>query len=205
MTVFPNIDEVLVGEYRVRTLNHEEFQKIFETYESIVFGRRSHAVVNQLLSDEEKRSVKALKVNMGKPLVLRIGIYHNDQPIGWHVGDQLSDQEFYMRNTGVLEQYRKQGIYTALLGKIIKIVSGCGFQIISSKHHLTNNPVLIPKLKAGFIITGIDLSDKHGTLAKLEYFTNPQRREIMNFRSGQYVSGECVSDWLSTRNSPNTI
>ena len=57
--------------------------------------------------------------------------------------------------------------------------------MISSKHSATNNRVIIPKLKAGFVISGLEISDRYGTLVRLEYFTNPKRRELMDFRSGQ--------------------
>jgi hypothetical protein len=60
-----------------------------------------------------------------------------------------------------------------------------GFQIVTSKHVATNNAVIIAKLKLGFKISGIDLSDEYGTLVKLTYYLNETRQSVAEFRAGQ--------------------
>ena len=121
---------------------------------------------------------------MGSPTRLNLGLFHGEKFIGWHCGDQKSGEEFYMRNTGILPEYQGRGIYTAMLRKITAILTDIGFQVISSKHNATNNRVIVPKLKAGFMITGLDISDRFGTMVRLEYFTNAKRRALIDFRSG---------------------
>lgn len=37
-----------------------------------------------------------------------------------------------------------------------------GFQVIYSRHVTTNSAIIIPKLKAGFVISAMELSDKFG-------------------------------------------
>ena len=59
------------------------------------------------------------------------------------------------------------------------------FKEIFSRHNATNNPVIIPKLKMGFIISGLEVSDTFGTLLQVKYYTNEKRRDIMDFRTGQ--------------------
>ena len=54
----------------------------------------------------------------------------------------------------------------------------------------TNSAVLVPKLKAGFIITAFEMSDVYGLLVHMSYFANPVRRKAMNFRSGMTIPDE---------------
>jgi hypothetical protein len=72
-----------------------------------------------------------------------------------------------------------------MVGKVIELVTKQGFQLITSSHNATNSAIIIPKLKAGFIITGFELSDTFGLLVNLTYYTNATRRKIMDFKAGQ--------------------
>jgi hypothetical protein len=45
--------------------------------------------------------------------------------------------------------------------------------------------VLVPKLRAGFVITGLELSERFGTLVHLSYFFNALRRRVLDVRSGE--------------------
>ena len=70
------------------------------------------------------------------------------------------------------------------MNKVLERVKSLGFQIITSRHKTTNNSIIIPKLKAGFVITSIEVSDRFGTLVHLSYFFNQIRRNVMEFRTG---------------------
>ena len=43
---------------------------------------------------------------------------------------------------------------------------------------------IIPKLKAGFVISGMHINEKFGTLVNLTYYINPQIKAVVDFRSG---------------------
>ncbi|MCM2354294.1 MAG: hypothetical protein NDI63_11820 [Pseudobdellovibrio sp.] len=49
---------------------------------------------------------------------------------------------------------------------------------------MTNNDVIIPKLKYGFKITGFELNKRFGTMVILSYFKNKTQNDILDFRSG---------------------
>jgi len=172
-------------EVEARVLEEKEFDSYFNQFYRAVFTDRGSFAPGSVLSDAEKASLKLLRKNMGRPVYLRVGLFARNEFIGWHTGDQRSGEEFYMRNTGVLSAWRGRGIYKALLPHVIDCCVREGFQVISSKHNATNNPVIIPKLRAGFVITGLELSDRFGTMIRLEYFTNAKRRQMMDYRSGQ--------------------
>lgn len=169
----------------MRRMTPDEFEPLWTEWVNIVFSEKTRFDPRTVMTPDEIAARRSLHGNMGKPLTLHYGVFIENRFIGWHVGDQKSAEEFYMRNTGILPDFQGHGIYKAMLKKIVADITAKGFQIISSKHNATNNRVIIPKLKAGFTITGLELSDKFGTLVRLEYFTNAQRRAIMDFRCGQ--------------------
>jgi GNAT superfamily N-acetyltransferase len=95
-----------------------------------------------------------------------------------------------MCNSAVLPIFRRKGIYSALLKKCLQVTREEGFQLIYSKHSATNNAVIIPKLKEGFIISKMELDDKFGVLIHLHYYMNSTRKKIMHYRSGQIKPDE---------------
>ena len=92
-----------------------------------------------------------------------------------------------MAASAVLPGHRQKGLYTALVKYLIQRTTEEGFQKIYGTHCATNNAVLIPKLKLGFVFSKVELSDMFGTILHLQYFTNPLRRKVMDYRSGQRV------------------
>ena len=95
-----------------------------------------------------------------------------------------------MVNTGLLEAHRGKGIYSKLLPIIIERVKREGFQIVYGRHRANNNAVLIPKLKAGFVITSFEVSDLFGVLVHLSYFFNESRRKGYDFRVGSKIGAD---------------
>ncbi|MBN8703323.1 MAG: GNAT family N-acetyltransferase [Bacteroidetes bacterium] len=145
---------------------------------------------NEALSEEEKISVRELGKNLEKLFVYRYLFYSDGKAIGWSWGVQKAADEIYMVNTAIEPEYRNKGIYTAFLHLLIKELSEKGFQRIYSRHKLSNNGVIIPKLKAGFVITGIEVDDRFGSVAILSYLTNPIRRKILDIRIGMQKPDE---------------
>ena len=101
-----------------------------------------------------------------------------------------------MVSTGILKEHRRRGIYAALLPVVLERVRTKGFQVVTSRHNLTNNAVIIPKLKAGFVISGFEVNDMYGSLVHLSYFFNPTRRKVLDVRVGQAAPDEEVQALL---------
>ena len=117
--------------------------------------------------------------------MLRLAVYHGDEFDGWSYGCQESAETFYMINSAVFPAHRNRHVYSALLQEVIDIVKVEGFQVVYSRHVATNNAVLVPKLKAGFVITAFEVSDVYGVLVHLKWFSNPLRRKAIDFRAGR--------------------
>ncbi|MTI29803.1 GNAT family N-acetyltransferase [Xanthovirga aplysinae] len=162
----------------------EEFSVFFETYRSKIFSDDFDFDIEKILSNQEKEK----RENNGKRLK-NVHRYYlvakaKDEIVGWSFGMQKSDEDYYMINSAVFPKYRRQGIYTKMLREAVELITKFGFQRIYSRHKMSNNPVLIPKLKFGFIITGFEVNDVLGNLVELSYYANPIRKELLNIRIG---------------------
>jgi L-amino acid N-acyltransferase YncA len=183
--------------YSLRLGSREEIWPHIEPLMTTVFGGH-HAIWPQY-SDEEKEATRRLRQHMGSPLTLYFGLFHGEQIVGWHIGDQHNAARFYMRNSAIVPEHRRRGLYSAMLKAVVAHLLELGFQNILSRHNATNNAVIIPKLKAGFVMTGLEISDVFGTLVHLEYFANPQRRKAIDYRCGLIAPDEEILGW---RNNP---
>lgn len=171
--------------YLIREVGTDEFWPLWDKHAAGIFSDNSLDFMwHQHISENERESLKALGKHMGDPLRIRLGVFKGEEFAGWSIGDQKSSEIYYMRNSAVLPEHRRQGLYTELLKTSIELLTEKGFQKIYSRHSSTNNAVIIPKLKAGFIITSLELDDMFGSLVHLSYFTNPLRRKMMDFRTG---------------------
>ena len=178
-------DSVLFGNYTLRVMDDAGFDPLYREYRPIIFPTLLGFDVQQALSMEEQTATARLRERMGTPFRLNVAIYHNQEFIGWSFGRQESAEKYYMVSTAILPQHQGKGIYSALLPRILGVLQREGFQIVYSRHVATNNQVLVPKLKAGFVITGIEVSDVFGVLVHLSYFFNPLRRNVPNEQSSR--------------------
>ncbi len=105
-------------------------------------------------------------------------------PVGWTALRQTDKDTVYMENTGIFPEYRRRGIYSDYLGFILPYLQREGFQIIFSRHVATYNAVIIPKLKAGFVIASLEISAQFGALVHLRYHCVPDQRRVFQFRAG---------------------
>jgi hypothetical protein len=169
----------------MRVLDDAEFGPLFRQYRPIVFQTMLDFDVQQALSMKEHTATARLRERMGAPFRLHIGIYHHQEFIGWSFGRQDSAEKYYMVSTAILPPHQGKRIYSALLQRLLGALQREGFQVVYSRHVATHNQILVPKLKAGFVITGIEVSDVFGVLVHLSYFFNPLRRKVLDVRVGQ--------------------
>lgn len=98
------------------------------------------------------------------------------RPVGWHVGEAEDWATFYMRNTGILPEHQNKGIYDAFFAAFINYLGELGYERVSSQHKATNRRILIMKLKRGFDVAGLELTEGWGPLVKLVRLLTPDRR-----------------------------
>lgn len=115
---------------------------------------------------------------------VNLALFYKNKFVGWSWGFQETATVFYMCNSAVLKEHRRKGLYTILMNELVSRASEKGFMSVYSRHIITNNDILIPKLKFGFKITNFELSERFGTMVHLTYFPQKTRRDILDFRSG---------------------
>jgi hypothetical protein len=172
--------------YQIKSIATEDFAPLWEKHakaffeeQSLIFRLREH------LSQTETEKIRELRKRLGEPYRLNLGLYFNNEFVGWSWGLQETAETFYMCNSAVFTEHRKKGLYTALMKSVVREASAQGFQRIYSRHVLTNNAILIAKLKEGFSLTHFELSDHFGVLAHLTYYPKELRRKVLDFRSGE--------------------
>jgi RimJ/RimL family protein N-acetyltransferase len=139
---------------------------------------------SKLLNEQQSAMRQALKEKMKGAIRRLVFVLKDDVLVGWCFGLQKDSDTFEMINSGIISDYRRQGLYSQCLDMMVNHVAELGFQKISSRHHPNNNAVLIPKLKKGFVITGMEMSDNFGMLVHLTYFLNQKRANVYDVRTG---------------------
>ena len=147
--------------YYIKELSAEDFIKAQGKKSEEVFSDDHSIFPFSYLTNEEKDTVKKLKKDLeSNRYSLHLAIFDkSDVLVAWSYGWQENAYNYYMCNSGVLKEHRRKGLYSTLLNETKNIVKEKGFQVIYSRHNATNNAVLIPKLKAGFTISNMELCD----------------------------------------------
>lgn len=175
---------LLFDDYYFSIIDEKEFSKIFRENIKSVYEGVVDFNVHQMLSELEVNKIKNLKNNLSASYKLYIKICKSEKIIGWLFGCQTDNESFTMMNSGILKEYRNKGIYSKVLKEVLDILSNEGFQKVESQHQTSNNSVIIPKLKAGFTITGLEIDEKVGMRVRLTYYFNKMRNDTLNFRIG---------------------
>ena len=172
--------------YVVKEVPKDEFFKDFEKLAPKIFSDNLDYETDDIDSKSTREKIKNLSQQFISSTQYRIhlGVFHKNKLVGWSWGFQHNSFTFYMCNSAVLPTHRRKGIYTFLMQEIIKKVSQAGFTHIYSRHIVTNNEIIILKLRTGFKITSLELSERFGTLVHLTYFPGKMRNEILDFRAG---------------------
>ena len=175
----------LFGEFNYAVLTAEELKPAFTAFHELLWGHHQPCNIDLALDEAELAASPRLAERLENAFHLYLGIFERDRLIGWSWGRQESSDEYHMVVTALFPEYRGLGIYTGLLPEIFRRVQAEGFQIVYSWHYPDSPEVLVPKLKAGFVIGGFRLWDQFGLLVQLIYPFNPKRRELFGYRVGR--------------------
>lgn len=171
--------------YAIKQISAEEFKaqgtKISrEVFDVDVYGYWS----DEARTPAEKKRLKKLNEFYSWNYRLYLGVYYKNKLVGWSTGYQTGRDTYCMANSALLKSHRGKGLYSALLSEVMKIVIAKGFLRIESSHLITNNKIIITKLKAGFHISGTKVIEFIGSVVDLIYHVHPVDAEVYNFRVG---------------------
>jgi GNAT superfamily N-acetyltransferase len=181
----------------IKEMDEESFQPLFLKHSKELFDDKMQVFhLREAFNEEEKTKLKELHQSLGTPYKLRLGVFEGEKFIGWHYGYQETALKFYMCNSAILPGYRRKGLYSKLLKKALEIIQAKGFQEIYSRHMPTNNQVIIPKLKEGFMITSMQIEDIFGVLVHLTYYPKDIRKKVLDYRVGNIRADEEIIKYL---------
>lgn len=176
--------KTLFGPYTVAEVSAETFYDFYAAKSAEVYPDVLQINTDIWLSREDKAARHTLSQALQHRIALYFLIYCGDEPIGWHSGYQIDSETFYMFESGIIPAYQSRGIYTTMLSWLLDKYRSLGFQKVTSQHHASNNAVIVPKLKAGFFITGFTIDEGVGVMISLAYIFNSRRLQAYHFRTG---------------------
>ena len=165
-------------------ISKEDFIPLFRIYRPEIFKDNNDIDINSFYTQAEKEKTVELDKFSVDQYKTYLTAWDEEKLVGWCWGFQVNAIEFYMCNSAVFPEYRRNGIYTELIKRLITKVQEDGFQEITSKHHPDNNAVIIPKLKAGFIIQGFEINPRFGLLVKLVIYKKTEVLGAHHQRTG---------------------
>lgn len=180
MKTIQNMD--LGNGYRIQEISHQAYLEACARIEDRIFGEYFAFRWDAARTPEQQARVQQLG-QMPVGIQVCLGLFFEDELVGWHFAQQLDRQTIVMRDTGWLPEHQNKGLYKKLLPELLKLFEALGFELVISYHRMTNNQVIVPKLKAGFFINGMRV-DHYGSNVELIYAFNPDYREALHARSG---------------------
>ena len=97
-------------------------------------------------------------------------------PIGWFYGYMEDLETFFIDTIGLVPEFRRKGIYQAFLERLITYLKAVGYERLTSSHHPNNRAVLIPELKVGFNIVGLEINESAGPVLRVAHPLHEDRR-----------------------------
>lgn len=170
--------------YTLVELSNESFAALYSEREERYFTSSTRVDIDADMSDELRERVAERRRAYPRAERFQWGIINADEIVGWTFAQQSDQDTLLMRNTAIDPAHRGKGLYTALLPIVIEYARSEGYQLIQSTHLAANNEVIVPKLKAGFIITGLNVNEKFGLTVTLTYFLTEGRRRLALNRIG---------------------
>ncbi|HEX7673040.1 MAG TPA: GNAT family N-acetyltransferase [Bdellovibrio sp.] len=166
----------------LKEVSLDELGQVLDVHYARSFSNRANALANASLRPPSEK-LKERRKGMNT-YFLRMVLYKNSEVVGWHFGNSSDAETYYMKNSVVLKNFRQQGLYSRMLTAVLEILQQEGFEVVTSLHHPNNPAILIPKLKAGFVITGTQIHERFRFLIELRYYFDPNRRAVLNENIG---------------------
>lgn len=168
-------EKVLSDGYLIREVSLVDYRVLIGPHFKRVFANRAQDGGPFEVDEDSKRKISAR--NNVRRFELGLAIFKDDELVGWHYGYEQSPEVYYMQNSAILEVHRNKKLYAQLLDAVLERVQAEGFQVVVSIHHPHNGAVLIPKIKRGFFISGMQFNEQFRSLVELKYIFNVERRK----------------------------
>lgn len=170
--------------FLIECVSREVFHDGFKEESTEEFQEFLHSGNSIFYSDDEKERYKSFKPDFKDEAFLYFIVKSEDIVVARSFSNQISLETIMMCMSYVKKDYRGKGLYKLMLKETIKRAKEIGYRKIQSYHNTTNNEIIIPKLKEGFVFTGMKINAGYGALAELTYFFNKDEKDAVDFRTG---------------------
>jgi len=160
----------LPDQLRIAPMDLEAWNALAEPLLDEVLKQHRYVALTELYQEDEIARANALEDAGGASGVFhRYGLWDGGKLVGVYRGRQGDAAIYRMTVTAIQPEWRRRGVYSALLKAVLTGAASAGFLQVESTHHADNNPVLVAKLKEGFVITGLKVSLRTGLMVSLVY------------------------------------
>jgi len=183
--------------YRFALLHRYEEPQYTQLMHQMFFGPTGSLRWQDLgLQDDPSLREFRRSATRGRPS-LRLGAFHGEELVGWSYGFADRPDGFTMASSAVLPGHRRVGLYSAMAEALVGLARDAGYHFVHSRHVCTNNPILIAKLRLGFLVTVMEVSPDMGVLLTLEKPLHPLRARTLMARSGMTLMDETMAGLLT--------
>jgi hypothetical protein len=170
------MEELLPG-YTYQQVNADTLMDIYRRLETQVYGSTNAAHQHEYYQESDKPKLELLGANFDGIFRQNLVVYCHGEPIGWIWGRQTDFETFAIVNAGLLPAHKGKGVYAALFAVNLQLLLQKGFQLVRAFHGIGNSATMMVKLKHGFLVDGMEFSERFGPLIRMCYFANPERKE----------------------------
>lgn len=156
----PLVADVVATEVSVETYR----EAVTPEHIAVVFPDFKNADRFQIPKERDERARPLWEPITGIHHRVYVLLMRDETLVGWFQGGQTEGLTFYMQNSAVLPAFQRQGLYSAMLAGMLRYLRALGYEEVTSHHLPDNNAILVPKLKAGFLVDGIKVDQRHGWL-----------------------------------------
>jgi ribosomal protein S18 acetylase RimI-like enzyme len=111
--------------------------------------------------------------------------------VGIFIGTPIDWSSYYFRNCSILPEYQGLGLYQTLLKHLLSVLKLCGVDRVEGDVAPTNLGHVHILNRLGFVVSGLNLTDRWGSLLHFTRFMNEESSQIF---LGQFCHGPGSSD-----------
>lgn len=161
---------------RLERVADADWRALTRPFLKVAFADRTWIDRDRLHDEAARAATEPLVARERELLRHRYALRHGKALVGVYEGWQRPEAIYEMNLTALAPEWRRRGIYRALLRAVIDACRAAGFLAIESRHAADNNPILIAKLREGFVIDGTLVSLGSGLQVRLMLYLHESGR-----------------------------
>jgi len=163
--VFPRF--VAGSKIRIAACGYEDFRRFADQHFPEIYGNELNQQ-NTILDDDDatKRRRAVYYTALGDFFLF----FDEGRPIGGFACTVADWRTYYLRSSGLLKEYQGRGIYKDFIDLLLAQLDAHGVECVTAEVSPANLTVLNVLNKRKFNITGINNSDRFGSLVVLTRF-----------------------------------